>query len=1265
MKKFISLVLTVVMLMSVMITGVAATASAAEKATVNGKEYAVGDTFTYTYSVTVNSAMENFQVYLKYDKTCLENLNASDVSGLKNYDKMFPNVYNKGMFMASIGADDGDAPNTEGVFVNGTSPFDLYDFKTSKVLFELKFKVLKAGTYTLNPFWEVISGVKESGESYDIVKYGEFFEEIKENVVLSESTIPPTPEKAIVNGTEYNVGDVIAMDIVLTFDKKLEDFQGEIEYTHSMLEAQSIEVFQKQGSIMAGLENEVGNVYYSGSSFSNPYDCTKTDTVLVTAKFKVTATGNGTIDNFIVRIDDVNSQIVVLDNEARQNITIKTPVRLVSGQPSTSSSATTSSSSETSSSSSSQPTPGGYAVINGVKFNVGDEVSFDILITCPKKFINFQGYVDYTHELLDPQSVVFHQNKGTVMDVLHTDNDHVGLTGISVTDPYDCTATDTKFITVKFKVTKAGTGTIEHVMVKMEDEDSNVIISNGQHVQEITIKTVVSGSTVTSSSSSSSSQPSSSSSQPPLPGDKTTFNGMDVKVGDKVRLAYYIQTDKLCEDFESVYYYGNKTLGTTQGIQLVGVKYTLDRGVMCNTGLDGEIRFNGTSPMTPYDFTKKQILCEAVFEIKDKGYDYFATYNMVNLTGVDAYFYVTDGVVEKEFVWEKVEEVITPPQSSSSSSEPSSSSSEPSSSSSEPSSSSSQPKTFTITNNLSHVVSSNKATTIKEGEMFNTILTPEDGYKITAVLATVGGENVEVFTFGDTYAINTKATGNITIMATATKDTSTGTTGTTPEPEKYSVLANLVNAKSSNSATTVDKGANYVTVVYPDAGYEISTITALNGADDIRPVKNADGSYTITTVVNGDIIITAIATKQDTSTGTTASQPPQPKTFNITNQLSNVTSSNNATTIKEGSMYSAILSPVDGYEITGVVVTVGTQTVQPTKSGDNYIISAEAKGDITVTATATKKTTSSSETSSSETKPEPTSKEIPPVTKPGDIIEINKIALSTAKLTVKEGERVNIVASIWPGYTTEKTVTWSVTNSRIGVVSQSKNTTTGLYDNDGKLYCTETATFTAKASGQTVIKAVSNTGLVAKCVVNVKSVATSIKVDKTSVTLNNGKSTTVKATVGPASIASDYKKVSWTSSNKKVATVSSTGKITAKGKGTCTVTATSNDNKSLKATVKVTVKQPVTSVKFNKSSVTIAKKGKTATVKATVSPSNANNKKLAIKSKNTKIVKVSKSTVNSGAAIKIKAVKKGSTYVMATAKDGSKKSAKVKVTVKK
>ena len=48
-------------------------------------------------------------------------------------------------------------------------------------------------------------------------------------------------------------------------------------------------------------------------------------------------------------------------------------------------------------------------------------------------------------------------------------------------------------------------------------------------------------------------------------------------------------------------------------------------------------------------------------------------------------------------------------------------------------------------------------------------------------------------------------------------------------------------------------------------------------------------------------------------------------------------------------------------------------------------------------------------------------------------------------------------------------------------------------------------------------------------------------------------------------------KVKWSSSNKNVAAVSSTGKVTAKKKGTCTITCRTEVG-SLKKTVKIKVK---------------------------------------------------------------------------------------------
>lgn len=97
-------------------------------------------------------------------------------------------------------------------------------------------------------------------------------------------------------------------------------------------------------------------------------------------------------------------------------------------------------------------------------------------------------------------------------------------------------------------------------------------------------------------------------------------------------------------------------------------------------------------------------------------------------------------------------------------------------------------------------------------------------------------------------------------------------------------------------------------------------------------------------------------------------------------------------------------------------------------------------------------------------------------------------------------------------------------------------------------------------------------------------------------------------------------KVTWISSNKKVATVNSKGVITAKAKGTAVITATCGE---YKATCKVTVKNP--SLKLTKTSANV-KVGKTTKITAKVTPSG----KITYKSSNSKIATVSSKGVVKG-----------------------------------
>ena len=167
----------------------------------------------------------------------------------------------------------------------------------------------------------------------------------------------------------------------------------------------------------------------------------------------------------------------------------------------------------------------------------------------------------------------------------------------------------------------------------------------------------------------------------------------------------------------------------------------------------------------------------------------------------------------------------------------------------------------------------------------------------------------------------------------------------------------------------------------------------------------------------------------------------------------------------------------------------------------------------------------------------------------------------------------------------------------------------------------------------------------------------SIKLNSTSKTLYNGKSTTLKATVFP--INATNKRLTWKSSNTKVATVDKNGKVKALKVGNAIITATSTDGSNVSAQCKIKVVQRVTKIKLNKSIINLSKKGKTAKLKAAVLPNNAYNKSVTWKSNNTKVVTVDKNG-------KIKATtNKGTTYVNAIAKDGRKIRTRILVVVGK
>ena len=118
--------------------------------------------------------------------------------------------------------------------------------------------------------------------------------------------------------------------------------------------------------------------------------------------------------------------------------------------------------------------------------------------------------------------------------------------------------------------------------------------------------------------------------------------------------------------------------------------------------------------------------------------------------------------------------------------------------------------------------------------------------------------------------------------------------------------------------------------------------------------------------------------------------------------------------------------------------------------------------------------------------------------------------------------------------------------------------------------------------------------------VSLEITPTSVALNKTTLTLDIGRTSNLRATVYPSNAAN--KKCTWRSSNTSVATVDSNGKVTAKQVGTATITVKTANGKT--ASCNVTVQAVPTSVSLNKTSLTLDV-SKSYTLAKTVSPSNA------------------------------------------------------------
>ena len=168
---------------------------------------------------------------------------------------------------------------------------------------------------------------------------------------------------------------------------------------------------------------------------------------------------------------------------------------------------------------------------------------------------------------------------------------------------------------------------------------------------------------------------------------------------------------------------------------------------------------------------------------------------------------------------------------------------------------------------------------------------------------------------------------------------------------------------------------------------------------------------------------------------------------------------------------------------------------------------------------------------------------------------------NTASLTMGETTTLTLTATVAPEGATNKNVTWTTNNDKVATV------------NGGVV--------TAVGEGTAEIKVTTEDGnYTDTCTVTVNPATvsvTGVTLDRNTASLTVGGTTTLTATVAPATATN--KTVTWSSDHPEIAEVNAeTGLVTAKAAGVATITVTTEDGKKT-ATCTVTVEKSLESAK--------------------------------------------------------------------------------------
>ena len=165
----------------------------------------------------------------------------------------------------------------------------------------------------------------------------------------------------------------------------------------------------------------------------------------------------------------------------------------------------------------------------------------------------------------------------------------------------------------------------------------------------------------------------------------------------------------------------------------------------------------------------------------------------------------------------------------------------------------------------------------------------------------------------------------------------------TPETLHWyqTITKNLTGCTISNNASQVEYGEAYTATIAAESGKTITSVVIKMGGVDITSTAYTAGSGAINIAkVTGAVTITAVAIMPSV-------------TYTITLNLTNVASSNTATSIAENASYTTTLSPTGTFKKLGAItVTMGGVDISASAVSGSTITIAKVTGDIVITCAA-------------------------------------------------------------------------------------------------------------------------------------------------------------------------------------------------------------------------------------------------------------------------------------------------------------------------